>query len=64
MLKNFFSQYYNSIIGTKLVIDPSTKVSKNYGFVKFADQTESERALIEMNGKFLLSKQIKLKYEF
>jgi len=61
MLRDFFSQYYKSILGAKLVVDPSTKVSKNYGFVKFSDQEESERALIEMNGMFLLGKPMKLK---
>lgn len=62
MLKDFFSQYYYSILGAKLVVDPSTKISKGYGFVKFSDQAELEKAMIEMNGKFLLSRPIRLKY--
>jgi len=61
ILKDFFSQFYKSITAAKLVVDPSTKISKNYGFVKFSNQEESEIALIEMNGRFLLSKQMKLK---
>ncbi len=61
ILKELFSQNYKSIIGAKLVIDPSTKISKNYGFIKFADQAESERALFEMNGKLLFNRPMKLK---
>jgi RNA recognition motif-containing protein len=38
-----------------------TKASKGYGFVKFTDYTESQRALIEMNGKVILSRPIKTK---
>ena len=60
-LRNFFSNYYNSISGTKVIIDPSTKISKGYGFVKFADAKEYTKAIAEMNGKILNGKAIKTK---
>lgn len=60
-MKNFFSNYYNSIIGTKIIIDPSSKISKGYGFVKFGDQKESIKAITEMNGKILNGKALKTK---
>ncbi|CAL5344424.1 unnamed protein product [Camellia sinensis] len=36
--------------GAKVVIDPNTGRSKGYGFVKFADEMERNRAMSEMNG--------------
>jgi len=59
MLKDVFEQIYPSVTSSKLIIDPITKLSKGYGFVKFADFNESQKAIMEMNGKFILSKPIK-----
>ena len=50
------------MISSKIVIDPITKFSKGYGFVKFSDHNESVNAIEEMNGKYLLSRPIKTKY--
>ncbi len=60
-LKYFFSKFYNSVVGVKVIIDPVNKNSKGYGFVKFAEQSEANRALTEMNGKILNGKAIKTK---
>lgn len=60
-LRNFFSTYYGSVIGAKIIIDPSTKVSKGYGFVKFNDPNEYQKSITEMNGKILNGKAIKTK---
>jgi len=59
MLKDVFEKIYPSVSSSKLIIDPITKLSKGYGFVKFADFNESQKAIMEMNGKFILSKPIK-----
>ena len=59
VLNNYFSQFYNSVIGTKIIVDPSTKISKGYGFVKFSDYNESQRAISEMNGKLINGKPMK-----
>ena len=61
MLKEFFFKFYSSVSSTKIVVDPKTRVSKGYGFVRFKDQNEANRALTEMNGKYILSKPIKCK---
>jgi RNA recognition motif-containing protein len=58
-LTYFFKEKYNSVISSKIVIDPSTKISKGYGFVKFSDQKESQKALQEMNGASINGKNIK-----
>ncbi len=59
ILTNFFKKKYKSVIDSKIIIDPSTKISKGYGFVKFSDKTESEKAISEMNGQSLNGKTIK-----
>lgn len=59
-LKEFFCKYYKSVLGTKIVIDPITKKSKGYGFVKFNDSKESNQALTEMNGKVIRGKAVKV----
>ena len=59
MLTNLFSQIYSSVVGAKIIVDPSTKISKGYGFVKFSDYNESQRALVEMNGKIINGKPMK-----
>ena len=59
ILTNFFKQKYNSVINSKIIVDPSTKISKGYGFVKFSDKSESERAILEMNGQSLNGKIMK-----
>ena len=61
ILKEYFCKYYNSVIGVKVIIDPINKNSKGYGFVKFSEQSEANRALTEMNGKILNGKGIKTK---
>ena len=59
MLRDYFSKIYSSVLGAKIIVDPSTKISKGYGFVKFGDYNESQRALVEMNGKSINGKPMK-----
>ena len=61
MLQEVFEKHYKSVISSKLIVDPITKVSKGYGFVKFKDYEESQRAIADMNGTYILSKPIKTK---
>ena len=58
-LISFFKEKYSSVINGKIIIEPSTKISKGYGFVTFSDEKEKEKALSEMNGKVLKGKAIK-----
>ena len=43
------------MLGTKLVVDMSTGLSKGFGFVKFGDEKERDAAMSEMHspGVFL-----------
>lgn len=59
ILRDFFKEKYKSVIDAKIIIDPSTKISKGYGFVKFSDKSESEKAMSEMNGKLIKGKAMK-----
>ena len=52
-LVSFFKSKYKSVIGAKIIIDPSTKLSKGYGFVTFSDEKEKDKAIREMDGKLL-----------
>ena len=52
---------YFSVISAKIITDSRTKMSRGYGFLKFNDYHEYERALSELNGIYLRSKQIKVK---
>ena len=58
-LRDFFKEKYKSVFDAKIIIDPSTKISKGYGFVKFHDKAESERAINEMNGQTIEGKAMK-----
>lgn len=59
MLREVFQKLYPSVTASKLIVDPITKQSKGYGFVKFSDLGESQKSIQEMNGKYILNKAIK-----
>ncbi|KAK9394679.1 tRNA selenocysteine 1-associated protein 1 [Crotalus adamanteus] len=60
MIYEFFVKVYPSCRGGKVVVD-QTGVSKGYGFVKFSDELEQKRALVECQGAVGLgSKPIRL----
>jgi len=59
ILKEFFQKLYPSVVAAKIIADPITKVSKGYGFIKFKDYNESQKAIAEMNGKMFFSKPLK-----
>ncbi|GMI72277.1 hypothetical protein like AT1G11650 [Hibiscus trionum] len=50
MLQETFRACFPSVKGAKVVIDRLTGRSKGYGFVKFGDEAEQNRAMTEMNG--------------
>ena len=58
-IKRFFKEKYKSVIDAKIIIDPSTKISKGYGFAKFSDKNESEKAMKEINGQLIKGKAMK-----
>ena len=44
----------------KIITEPATKVSKGYGFVKFSNLEESQKAIAEMNGQPLMGRPLKV----
>ena len=49
-LLQVFQKKYVSVRSAKVVMDPGTGQSKQYGFVKFGDEREQQRAMMEMQG--------------
>eukprot|EP00198_Chlamydomonas_reinhardtii_P008883 XP_001698220.1 predicted protein [Chlamydomonas reinhardtii] len=56
-LESFFRQYFPSVRSAKVMMDNITGRSKGFGFVRFAVEGERDRALNEMNGVFISSRQ-------
>lgn len=51
---------FGNVVSVKLVRDMKTNISLGYGFVKFLDQDDAERAVQAMNGLKIGSKEIKV----
>ncbi|CAM8919829.1 unnamed protein product [Rhodiola kirilowii] len=60
LLQETFRLQYSSVRGAKVVTDPNTGRSKGYGFVKFADENERNRAMSEMNGVYCSSRPMRI----
>ncbi|KAJ2002205.1 hypothetical protein GGI04_003437 [Coemansia thaxteri] len=55
-----FRGRYASVRTAKIVTDPVTLQPRGYGFVRFADEADHQRALVEMNGKVIGSRAIRV----
>lgn len=51
-----FIRPFYSCKSAKIMLDPLTGVSRGYGFVRFTDEPDQQRALIEMHGLYCLSR--------
>ncbi|KAI4322089.1 hypothetical protein L6164_021810 [Bauhinia variegata] len=60
LLQETFRAHYPSVRGAKVVTDPNTGRSKGYGFVKFSDETERNRAMTEMNGMYCSTRPMRI----
>ncbi|XP_059665255.1 polyadenylate-binding protein RBP47B' [Cornus florida] len=60
LLQETFRTHYPSVKGAKVVTDATTGRSKGYGFVKFADETERNRAMSEMNGVYCSTRPMRI----
>ncbi|KAM5558227.1 polyadenylate-binding protein RBP47B'-like [Rosa sericea] len=60
VLQETFRNTYPSVRGAKVVTDPNTGRSKGYGFVKFADEAERNRAMTEMNGVYCSTRPMRI----
>eukprot|EP00927_Polykrikos_kofoidii_P054401 TRINITY_DN48818_c0_g1_i1.p1 TRINITY_DN48818_c0_g1~~TRINITY_DN48818_c0_g1_i1.p1 ORF type:complete len:457 (-),score=62.09 TRINITY_DN48818_c0_g1_i1:291-1661(-) len=56
-----FADKYKSVISTKIVFDSTTGVSKGFGFVRFRDPAEAERAIVETQGLLINSRPVKVR---
>lgn len=59
-LFQLFQSKYPSCKSVKIMTDPQTNVSRGYGFVRFADESEQQRALTEMNGMYCGSRPLRV----
>ncbi|XP_024029389.1 polyadenylate-binding protein RBP47B' [Morus notabilis] len=60
LLQETFRVQYPSVRGAKVVTDPNTGRSKGYGFVKFSDESERNRAMTEMNGVYCSTRPMRI----
>ncbi|XP_027355009.1 polyadenylate-binding protein RBP47B'-like [Abrus precatorius] len=60
LLQETFRAHYPSVKGAKVVTDPVTGRSKGYGFVKFSDETQRNRAMTEMNGVYCSTRPMRI----
>ena len=64
ILLEAFSSKYKSILSANVIVDSITKRSKKFGFVRFGSSEESQKAITEMSGQYLLSSPMKLNVGF
>ncbi|TFK25816.1 hypothetical protein FA15DRAFT_755564 [Coprinopsis marcescibilis] len=64
LLYDTFSAFGMMATTAKIARDPSTGVSKGYGFVSYTDFESSDAAIESMNGQFLMNKAITVQYAF
>ncbi|CAH2046688.1 unnamed protein product, partial [Thlaspi arvense] len=60
MLLKTFVDKYPSVKNAKVVIDGNTGRSKGYGFVRFGDDNERSKAMLEMNGVKFCSRAMRI----
>ncbi|XP_021594346.1 polyadenylate-binding protein RBP45C isoform X1 [Manihot esculenta] len=60
LLQETFRSVYSSVKGAKVVTDRVTGRPKGYGFVRFGDENEQRRAMVEMNGQYCSSRPMRI----
>eukprot|EP01132_Coremiostelium_polycephalum_P004675 gene4675-5841_t len=58
-LLNIFVAKYPSVRGARVIAD-TNGASKGFGFIKFTNENEKDRALVEMQGYYISNKPVKL----
>lgn len=61
VLLQAFQTRYPSAKTSKVMIDTATGASRGYGFVKFSDKSEQQRAMVEMQGHYIGSRPSKIR---
>ena len=60
LLYSTFAQHYATCRTAKVVTDPATGLSRGYGFVRFTEESEQQRAMLEMQGQLCGSRQMRI----
>ncbi|VEU23931.1 DEKNAAC105120 [Brettanomyces naardenensis] len=55
-----FQTHFNTVKTVRVMTDPATGLSRCFGFVRFSSEDDRNRALIEMNGKWLGGRPIRV----
>eukprot|EP01095_Lingulamoeba_sp_RSL-Kostka_P015581 TRINITY_DN721_c2_g1_i2.p1 TRINITY_DN721_c2_g1~~TRINITY_DN721_c2_g1_i2.p1 ORF type:complete len:387 (+),score=140.06 TRINITY_DN721_c2_g1_i2:125-1285(+) len=61
-LQQIFQERYPSVKSAKVVTDPNTGLSRRYGFVRFSNEMEMERAMVEMQGQFCGTRPMRINH--
>ncbi|KAJ2651210.1 hypothetical protein GGH99_007670, partial [Coemansia sp. RSA 1285] len=59
-LAHEFRCRYSSVRAAKVVTDPITLLPRGYGFVRFSNENDQQRALVEMQGHLIGSRAIRV----
>ncbi len=59
-LLSLFQTHFNTVKTVRVMTDPATGVSRCFGFVRFTSEEDRNRALVEMNGKWLGGRPIRV----
>ncbi|OWZ03217.1 hypothetical protein PHMEG_00025089 [Phytophthora megakarya] len=59
-LLSTFSARFTTVRGAKVVMDPVTRMSKGFGFVRFGSKEEADQALQTMNGVYCSSRPMRV----
>ncbi|KAL4123924.1 hypothetical protein KRP22_011883 [Phytophthora ramorum] len=60
LLLSTFNSRFSSVRGAKVVMDPVTRMSKGFGFVRFGSKEEADQALQTMNGVYCSSRPMRV----
>ncbi|TDH65950.1 uncharacterized protein CCR75_002647 [Bremia lactucae] len=60
LLLSTFSARFSTVRGAKVVMDPITRMSKGFGFVRFGSKEEADQALQTMNGVYCSSRPMRV----
>ena len=59
---NAFKKNFPSCYDAKIIVDPVTKHSKGFGFIKFGSPEAAQQCIETMQGMYIMSRQIRLGY--
>lgn len=63
-LYDTFSRFGSLVSAPKIARDPETALSKGYGFVSYSNFEASDDAIANMNGQYLMNKDISVQYAY